>query len=75
MAFSGVLQLTDLDDFITPSQECIKPVKVEKKIATANSKGAKIKIEADGSYLEELNDGSMKKLPKAQITLADCLGV
>ena len=52
MAFSGVLQLTDLDDFITPSQECIKPVKVEKKISTSNnSKGAKIKIEADGSYL------------------------
>ncbi len=71
MAFSGVLQLTDLDDFIGPSQECIKPVKVEKKVAT--SKGAKIKIEADGSYLEELNDGSQKKLPKAQITLADCL--
>jgi iron only hydrogenase large subunit-like protein len=71
MAFSGVLQLTDLDDFITPSQECIKPVKIEKKVAT--SKGAKIKIEADGSYLEELNDGSTKKLPKAQITLADCL--
>ena len=77
MAFSGVLQLTDLDDFITPSQECIKPVKVEKKISSSsnNSKGAKIRIEADGSYLEELNDGSMKKLPKAQITLADCLGV
>ena len=72
MAFSGVLQLTDLDDFITPSQECIKPVKVEKKVATS-SKGAKIKIEADGSYLEELSDGSTKKLPKAQITLADCL--
>ena len=69
MAFSGVLQLTDLDDFITPSQECIKPVKVEKKVVNA-SKGAKIKIEADGSYLEELNDGSTKKLPKAQITLA-----
>ena len=26
--FSGVLQITDLDDFITPSQECVKPVKV-----------------------------------------------
>eukprot|EP00800_Vazella_pourtalesii_P000732 TRINITY_DN1063_c0_g1_i2.p1 TRINITY_DN1063_c0_g1~~TRINITY_DN1063_c0_g1_i2.p1 ORF type:complete len:457 (-),score=109.27 TRINITY_DN1063_c0_g1_i2:570-1940(-) len=24
--FSGILKLTDLDDFITPSQECIKPV-------------------------------------------------
>ena len=70
MAFSGVLQLTDLDDFITPSQECIKPVKVEKK---KTSKGAKIKIESDGSYVEQLPDGSGKKLEKAKITLADCL--
>ena len=71
MAFSGALQLTDLDDFITPSQECIKPVKIEKRVTT--SKGAKIKIEADGSYLEQLPDGSSKKLEKAKITLADCL--
>lgn len=69
--FSGVLQLTDLDDFITPSQECIKPVKVEKKVATA--KGAKIQIEADGSYFEEMESGGKMKLEKAAITLADCL--
>jgi iron only hydrogenase large subunit-like protein len=69
--FSGVLQLTDLDDFITPSQECIKPVKVEKKVT--HSKGAKIKIEADGSYFEETETGDKKKLEKAAITLADCL--
>ena len=24
--FSGIVQLTDLDDFIAPSQECVKPV-------------------------------------------------
>jgi iron only hydrogenase large subunit-like protein len=71
MAFSGIVQLTDLDDFITPSQECIKPVKIEKK--TNSAKGAKIKIETDGSYLEEMPDGSRKKLEKAKITLADCL--
>jgi len=69
--FSGVLQITDIDDFITPSQECIKPVQVEKKVAT--SKGAKIKIEADGSYFEETQSGAVKKLEKATITLADCL--
>jgi len=68
--FSGVLQLTDLDDFITPSQDCIKPVEVKKKVTT--SKGAKIKIEADGSYFEETETGP-KKLEKAAITLADCL--
>jgi len=68
--FSGVLQLTDLDDFITPSQDCIKPVEVNKKVTT--NKGAKIKIEADGSYFEETASGP-KKLEKASITLADCL--
>ena len=69
MAFSGVVQLTDLDDFITPSQECIKPVQIDKKTEKASKTGAKIKIESDGSYIEELNDGTKKKLPKAQITL------
>jgi hypothetical protein len=50
--FSGVLQLTDLDDFITPSQECIKPVKVDKKPAVKGKAGLKIQIEDDGSYIE-----------------------
>ena len=44
MAFSGILQLTDLDDFISPSQECIKPVKVEKKVATSKGKNLTITI-------------------------------
>ena len=71
MAFSGIVQLTDLDDFIAPSQECIKPVPTEKK---SGKKGkAKIKIEADGSYVEQLSDGTSQTLPKANITLADCL--
>ena len=35
--------------------------------------GAKIKISLDGTYSEELTDGSQKKLEKASITLADCL--
>uniref|UniRef100_A0A8B9QFG0 Uncharacterized protein n=1 Tax=Apteryx owenii TaxID=8824 RepID=A0A8B9QFG0_APTOW len=48
--FSGVLQLTDLDDFIGPSQECIKPVKVEKN--HPGKAAAKIRIEADGSYFQ-----------------------
>ncbi|XP_072336980.1 cytosolic Fe-S cluster assembly factor narfl isoform X2 [Scyliorhinus torazame] len=68
--FSGVLQLTDLDDFITPSQECVKPVKVEKK--PGKSSGI-IRIEADGSYTQLNQDGGVKKLEKAKITLNDCL--
>uniref|UniRef100_D6RJ43 Cytosolic iron-sulfur assembly component 3 n=1 Tax=Mus musculus TaxID=10090 RepID=D6RJ43_MOUSE len=47
--FSGALQLTDLDDFIGPSQNCIKPVKVAKK---PGSGIAKIHIEDDGSYFQ-----------------------
>lgn len=72
MAFSGVLQLTDLDDFIAPSQECIKPVKVEKK-AQGKRGASRIKVGDDGSYSEELEGGEVRALSKASITLADCL--
>ncbi|XP_015284776.1 PREDICTED: cytosolic Fe-S cluster assembly factor NARFL [Gekko japonicus] len=68
--FSGVLQLTDLDDYIGPSQDCIKPVKVDKKPGKA---GAKIRIENDGSYFQVNEDGESQKLEKAKITLNDCL--
>lgn len=68
--FSGVLQLTDLDDFITPSQECVKPVKVEKKQGRSV---AKIQIEDDGSYIQVNKDGGKQKLERAKITLNDCL--
>ncbi|XP_017474858.1 PREDICTED: probable cytosolic Fe-S cluster assembly factor GJ13047 [Rhagoletis zephyria] len=66
--FSGALQLTDLDDFITPSQECIKPVPIEK---TKSKTGAKITIQEDG-YYEETVTGK-QKLQKVEITLQDCL--
>lgn len=46
--FSGILQITDINDFITPSQECIKPVQTEKPVKRGGS--AAIKIEADGYY-------------------------
>nr|XP_034807483.2 cytosolic iron-sulfur assembly component 3 isoform X1 [Pan paniscus] len=68
--FSGALQLTDLDDFIGPSQECIKPVKVEKR---AGSGVAKIRIEDDGSYFQINQDGGTRRLEKAKVSLNDCL--
>ncbi|XP_055596162.1 probable cytosolic Fe-S cluster assembly factor CPIJ010948 [Uranotaenia lowii] len=67
--FSGALQLTDLDDFITPSQECIKPVKIE---TTKSKTGSKITIQDDGSYMQATSSG-LQKLEKVEITLADCL--
>ncbi|XP_026859146.2 cytosolic Fe-S cluster assembly factor narfl isoform X1 [Electrophorus electricus] len=68
--FSGVLQLTDLDDFITPSQECVKPLKLDNKQGRSV---AKIQIEDDGNYFQVNQDGQMHKLEKARITLNDCL--
>ncbi|XP_063171107.1 cytosolic iron-sulfur assembly component 3 isoform X2 [Candoia aspera] len=69
-AFSGALQLTELDDFIGPSQECIKPIKVDKKHGKA---AAKIHIEDDGTYFQIDQAGGSQKLEKAKITLNDCL--
>ncbi|NXX86947.1 NARFL factor, partial [Urocolius indicus] len=51
-------------------QECIKPVKVDKKPGKA---AAKIRIEADGTYFQINQDGGAQKLEKAKITLNDCL--
>ncbi|XP_053527754.1 cytosolic iron-sulfur assembly component 3 isoform X2 [Artibeus jamaicensis] len=68
--FSGALQLTDLDDFIGPSQDCIKPVKIDKKLGSGV---AKIHIEDDGSYFQVSQDGGTRKLEKARISLDDCL--
>lgn len=67
--FSGVLQLTDLNDFITPSQECVKPIKIEKKTGKSGS----LRISDDGDYFQVDKDGSEMKLEKAKITLNDCL--
>lgn len=68
--FSGVLQLTDLDDFIGPSQECIKPIPIEKPSGPRT--GAKIRIQDDGAYIQETN-GREEKLKKVEISLTDCL--
>lgn len=67
--FSGALRLTDLDDFITPSQECIKPVKIDK----TTNKGTAVKIHEDGSYVQLNEIGKEVKLEKAKISLNDCL--
>ena len=72
--FSGALRLTDLDDFIAPSQECIKPVQVDKTTPGVKKGRAKITIDTSGDYLElDAATGRTEKLEKASITLADCL--
>ncbi|KAJ6499910.1 iron hydrogenase [Mycena vitilis] len=85
MAFSGALTLTDLNDFISPSQACIKPVEQanpepQKQLGAASTE---IHVDAAGSYYEVSSDGpsslqasssgSGRKLEQAQISLNDCL--
>lgn len=68
--FSSALQISELDDFITPSQECIKPIKIDKSVT---STGAKIRIEDDGSYVQLQQGGNVQQLQKVDISLSDCL--
>ncbi|PVG02404.1 iron hydrogenase [Serendipita vermifera] len=80
MAFSGALTLTDLNDFITPSQACIKPVET-KNVPPPDTRGLAstlITVDSSGVYHEvemETTDTKPKsrKLEKAEISLNDCL--
>ncbi|ESK97182.1 nuclear prelamin a recognition factor-like [Moniliophthora roreri MCA 2997] len=81
MALSGALTLTDLNDFITPSQACIKPVEQVKPeggqedVAAASTE---IRIDVNGSYYEvatgsSTSTGDGRRLEQAQVSLNDCL--
>ncbi|KAJ3292640.1 hypothetical protein HK104_005135 [Borealophlyctis nickersoniae] len=70
MAFSGAVVLTDLNDYITPSQACIKPVEVTK---TSSGTESQIVVDTDGAYYEVMQDGGKEELKPASITLNDCL--
>ncbi|KAH9948998.1 iron hydrogenase [Amylocystis lapponica] len=80
MAFSGALTLTDLNDFITPAQACIKPVEQTNKVEPQDPGAASTQIQVDSSglYYEVSADGvstnkSGQRLETAQISLNDCL--
>ncbi|KAK9898953.1 iron hydrogenase [Cystobasidium minutum MCA 4210] len=80
MAFSAALALTDLNDFLGPSQECIKPVEYIEEPAEQKPGAAATEIRIDhfsNSYYEIGSAGpstsESKKLKKAEITLNDCL--
>ncbi|KAI9088877.1 iron hydrogenase [Phlyctochytrium arcticum] len=69
MGFSGAVVLSDLDDFINPSQACIKPVEVQKN---GSNQSKDIRVDA-GNYYEVSHDGNETKLDTASISLDDCL--
>ncbi|KAI9253190.1 iron hydrogenase [Sporodiniella umbellata] len=71
MAFSSAIVLSDLNDYIAPSQACIKPVEINKSTKNGPSE---IKVDQEGGYYEiSHDDGQETKLEKASITLNDCL--
>ncbi|ORZ35752.1 iron hydrogenase [Catenaria anguillulae PL171] len=76
--FSTALQLTDLNDYIAPSQACIKPVEIPKSNDSATT--ALTQDEATGAvYQVTLDDPSAAPSSSTQITetatisLNDCL--
>jgi iron only hydrogenase large subunit-like protein len=68
--FSNSLKIIDLDDFVSPSQECIKPVKIN---VNENSKVSEIQIDLNGNFFQLNSDGTKDKLEKTKIELSDCL--
>ncbi|XP_017073840.1 probable cytosolic Fe-S cluster assembly factor GE22682 [Drosophila eugracilis] len=66
--FSGALQLADMDDFITPSQICTKPISIDK---AKTKTGSKITINGDICFEEFEN--KKQNLKKVEISLQDCL--
>ncbi|KAH9047884.1 iron hydrogenase [Lactarius hengduanensis] len=77
MTFSGALTLTDLNDYITPSQACIKPVQQSNAPQNDRAPGdaaTVIQIDASGTYYEVgRTNGGPQKLQTAEISLNDCL--
>lgn len=86
MSFSKGLVLADLDDFITPSQACVKPVEKPSKssqpasarVGSGEGDGALprmiIEIDGDtGDHFEYDAQGTATKLETATISLTDCL--
>ncbi|RKP06619.1 cytosolic Fe-S cluster assembly factor [Thamnocephalis sphaerospora] len=75
MSFSSGLILTDLNDYIAPSQACIKPVEVKRPGGVTGDDAAQtaIKIDDAGQYYEVALDGAETRLETASITLNDCL--
>ncbi|KAL5109249.1 Cytosolic iron-sulfur assembly component 3 [Taenia crassiceps] len=69
MNFSTALKIADIDDYISPSLECIKPVKIPQFVGKTES----ITITEDGTYVATNNSGEKYTLAKAKIDLNDCL--
>mmetsp|Transcript_42322 Transcript_42322/g.76777 ORF Transcript_42322/g.76777 Transcript_42322/m.76777 type:complete len:572 (-) Transcript_42322:112-1827(-) len=80
MAFSGGVKLGDLDDFLSPSQDCVKPL-----IEAAGGTSAKLDNSVDTiaveaaplvqkpNLIKSKQSGSDPKAQIGQVSLSDCL--
>ncbi|CCH44543.1 hypothetical protein BN7_4109 [Wickerhamomyces ciferrii] len=72
---SAILSDADLNDFISPGLACIKPAgEIRSNNNTTNNDSYEIQIGSNGEALEvSIDDGTIKDLPSASISLQDCL--
>lgn len=70
MSFS----LAGLDDHLTPSQQCVKPLQVLNRSDRKQNTNKLVSISIDdGGYYETTETGEKKLLDEVQISLNDCL--
>eukprot|EP00727_Mastigamoeba_balamuthi_P004939 m51a1_g14443 putative cytosolic Fe-S cluster assembling factor Nar1 (472) ;mRNA; f:568660-571125 len=69
--FSIGLRLSDLNDYIAPSQACTRPADVPR--GAPGAQATQLALAADGSVEEVGADGSRAALGAASVTLNDCL--
>ncbi|KAH3680919.1 hypothetical protein WICMUC_000062 [Wickerhamomyces mucosus] len=68
---SALLSASDLNDFITPGLACIKPVE---EVRASNTDEYEVQINSKGDPIEvSINNGDIRELPNASISLQDCL--
>lgn len=72
---SAILSDADLNDFISPGLACIKPAgEVRANNSNVDDGAFEIQIGSNGEALEvSVDDGTVKDLPSASISLQDCL--
>ncbi|PVU95025.1 hypothetical protein BB559_002849 [Furculomyces boomerangus] len=70
MQFSNGVRITELNDYLAPELDCIKPVTIQK---TNNDVQSTIKVGEKNEYYEVTKEGEQVILGEAKISLADCL--
>jgi iron only hydrogenase large subunit-like protein len=76
--FSGIVKIADIDDYITPSQNCIKPISENDNNKTSKSNKITLESYEDITSFKGLSKPDLIKLKDkntktAKVSLSDCL--